>query len=103
MCFHGVSRGEPHEAWARRQNGKVRILLSRGYFEAVSTEFSKRCGIINLSMAEGEGGYKPPEADVKPPPEKKRSFRDLFKYVVKNWPTHEKYYTKIEEMSEHVH
>jgi len=31
MCFHGVSRREPHEAWARRQNGKVRSYKGYNY------------------------------------------------------------------------
>jgi hypothetical protein len=54
-------------------------------------------------MAEGEGGYKPSEADLKPPPEKKGSFRELLKKVIKNWPTRVTYYRKIEELSERSH
>jgi hypothetical protein len=54
-------------------------------------------------MAEGEGGYKPSEADVKPSPEKKGSFRDAFKYIVKNWPPSVALYRKLDEMSERVY
>jgi hypothetical protein len=54
-------------------------------------------------MAEGEGGYKPSEADVRPPSEKKGSFRELFKNVIKNWPTRVALSRKVEEMSERVH
>jgi hypothetical protein len=79
------------------------ILLSRGEIEAKSTEFSKSCDRLNLSMAEGEGGYKPSEADVKPTPEKKGSFRELLKNVIKKWPTRVAYYRKIEELSERAH
>jgi hypothetical protein len=77
--------------------------LSRGEVEAEFTELSKRCDIINTSMVEGEGGYKPSEVDVKPPPEKKRAFRELFKNVIKNWPTRVALSRKLEEMSERVH
>jgi hypothetical protein len=77
--------------------------LSRGGIEAESTEFSKRCGIINVSMSEGEGGYKPSEADVNPPPEKKGSFRELLKNVIKKWPTRVTLYGKLDEMSERAY
>jgi hypothetical protein len=53
-------------------------------------------------MPEGEG-YRPSEADVKSVPEKKRSFRDLFKHVLKNWPSRVDLHRKMEEWSEHVH
>ena len=54
-------------------------------------------------MAEGEGGYKPSEADVKPTPEKKGSFRELLKNVIKKWPTRDSVYRKLDEMSERAY
>jgi hypothetical protein len=76
--------------------------LSRGEIEAESTEISKRYGIIVRCMAEGEGGYKPPEADVNPPSEKKGSFRDAFRYIVKNWPPSVALHRKMEERYERI-